>query len=131
MTGDNLSDIIIRGIFMKTLTNEVELRKHVFRNSTRLITYEKMRQEVMSALTAESRWGRSDGDWSRWQERQEGTDKKRRGKNDQKGLERAQVKRKAQEPRTLMRVLLLSPQGQRQKGMQNSHGRRKGHQEQG
>ena len=40
---------------MKALTNEAELQKHVFRNSTRLSTYEKMREEVMSALTAERR----------------------------------------------------------------------------
>ena len=38
---------------MKALTNEAELQKHVFRNSTRLSTFEKMWEEVMSALTAE------------------------------------------------------------------------------
>ena len=53
MAGENLSDSIKRGIFMKVLTNEAELQKHVFRNRTRLSTYEKMREEVMSALTAE------------------------------------------------------------------------------
>ena len=53
MAGENLSDTIKRGILMKALTNEAELQKHMFRNSTRLSTYEKMREEVVSALTAE------------------------------------------------------------------------------
>ena len=53
MAGENLSDTIKRGILMKALTNEAELQNHVFRNSTRLSMYEKMREEVMSALTAE------------------------------------------------------------------------------
>ena len=53
MPGENLSDTIKRGILMKALTNEAELQKYVFRNSTHLSTYEKMREEVMSALTAE------------------------------------------------------------------------------
>ena len=44
MAGENLT--IKRDILMKVLTNEAELQKHVFRNSTRLSTYEKMREEV-------------------------------------------------------------------------------------
>ena len=54
MSGKTLSDSMKRSILMMALTNEAELqKKNVFRNSTRLSTYEKMRQEVMSASTAE------------------------------------------------------------------------------
>ena len=82
--GENLSDTIKRGILMKALTNEVELQKHIFRNSTRLSTNEKMRGERQCT----SRWETIVG--------KKGTGNKGKGKNG----ERAQAKRKAQEPRT-------------------------------
>ena len=53
MSGETLSDTIKRGILMKALSNEPEMQKHVFRNTARLTTYERMRAEVMAALTAE------------------------------------------------------------------------------
>ena len=86
MAGETLSDTIKRGILMKALTNEAELQKRVFRNSTRLSTYEKMREEVMSVLTAESgqctsRWGTIL--WRSGPFGKSGT--KGEGKNDQKG----------------------------------------------
>ena len=83
MAGENLSETIKRGILMKALTNETELQKHVFRNSTRLETYEKMRQEVMSALTAERAVHEPTGDES--MEIGAVGKKKGKGKSDQKG----------------------------------------------
>ena len=90
MAGENLSDIIKRGMLMKALTNETELQKHVFRNSTRLSTYEKMREEVMSALTAERAVHEAMGDdpmeiGAVGKSGKKGTDKKGKGENDQKG----------------------------------------------
>ena len=131
MTEENLSDTIKRG-FMKALTNEAELQKHVFRNSTRLSTYEKMREEVMSALMAERGsarpdGGRPDGDWSRRQERLEGHRQERTGQERSKGSEkglRPSERLRNPEPQCRSRVLLLSPQGTHQRGMQNSYGRR-------
>ena len=88
MAGENLSDTIKRGILMKALTNE--LQKHVFRNSTRLSTYEMMREEVMSALTAERAVHEPMG-YDRMEIGavgkigKKGTGKKGKGKNDQKG----------------------------------------------
>ena len=77
------------GILLKAVTNEAELRKHVFRNSTRLSTYEKMREEAMSALTAE-RVHEPMGDdpmeiGAVGKSGKKGTGKKGKGKNDQKG----------------------------------------------
>ena len=74
---------------MKALTNEAELQKHVFRNSTRLSTYEKMREEVMSALTAERAVHEPVGDdpmeiGAVGKSGKKGTGKKGKGKNDQK-----------------------------------------------
>ena len=90
MAGENLSDTIKRGILMKALTNEAELQKHVFRNSTRLSTYEMMREEVMSALTAERAVQEPMGDdpmeiGAVGKSGKKGTGKKGKGKNDQKG----------------------------------------------
>ena len=90
MAGENLSDTIKRGILMKALTNETELQKHVFRNSTRLDTYAKMRQEVMSALTAERAVHEPMGDdpmeiGAVGKSGKKGKGKKGKGKNDQKG----------------------------------------------
>ena len=90
MAGENLSDTIKRGILMKALTNETELQKHVFRNSTRLSTYEMMREEVMSALTAERAVHEPMGDdpmeiGAVGKIGKKGTGKKGKGKNDQKG----------------------------------------------
>ena len=125
MAGENLSDTIKVGILVKVLTNEAELQKHVLRNSTRFSTCEKMREEVMSAVAmvigAVGKSGKK------------GTGKKGKGKNDQKGRGKAQAKRKTQELRTKCRarVLLLPPQGPRQRGMQNPYVRREGQQEQG
>ena len=87
MVGENLSDKIKRGILMKALTNEVEVQKQVFRNSTRLSTYEKMREEVMSALTAERAVHESMGDdpmeiGAVGKSGKKGTCKKGQGKND-------------------------------------------------
>ena len=86
----NLSDTIKRGILMKALANETELQKHVFRNSTRLDTYAKMRQEVMSALTAERAVHEPMGDdpmeiGAVGKSGKKGKGKKGKGKNDQKG----------------------------------------------
>ena len=83
MAGEHLSDTIKRGILMKALTSEAELQKHVFRNSTRLSTYEKMRGEVMSALTAERAVHEAMGAVGK--SGKKGTGKKGKGKNDQKG----------------------------------------------
>ena len=127
----NLSDTIKRGILMKALTNEAELQKHVFRDSTRLSTYEKVREEVMSALTAEwcaNRWGTI-----RWRlepsarAARRAQARKEKARTIRRVGERAQAKRKAQEPRTPMQIESAS----RQRGMQNSYGRREGQQEQG
>ena len=90
MAGENLSDTIKRGILMKALTNETELQKHVFRNTTRLDTYAKMRQEVMSALTAERAVHEPMGDdpmeiGAVGKSGKKGKGKKGKGKNDQKG----------------------------------------------
>ena len=90
MAGGNLSDTIKRGILMKALTNEAELQKHVFRNSTRHSTYEKMREEVMSALTAERAVHELVEDdpmeiGAVGKSGKKGTGKKGKGKNDQKG----------------------------------------------
>ena len=79
--GENLSDTIKRGIFMKALTNEAELQKHVFRNSTRLSTaaltgkravHEPMGDDPME-IGAVGKSGKK------------GTGKKGEGKNDQRG----------------------------------------------
>ena len=90
MTGENLSDTIKRGILMKALRNEAELQKNVFRNCTRLSTYEKMREEVMSALTTERAVHELMGDDPMEIEAvgksgKKGRGKKGKGKNDQKG----------------------------------------------
>ena len=90
MAGENLSDTIKRGILMKALTNETELQKHVFRNSTRLDMYAKMRQEVMSALTAERAVHEPMGDdpmeiGAVGKSGKKGKGKKGKSKNDQKG----------------------------------------------
>ena len=53
MAGEPVSDLIKRGILTKALKDHDELQKHVFRNSSRLNTYELLRAEVVSALTAE------------------------------------------------------------------------------
>ena len=53
MAGEAVSDLIKRGILTKALKDHDELQKHVFRNSARLNTYELLRAEVVSALTAE------------------------------------------------------------------------------
>ena len=53
MAGEPVSDLIKRGILTKALKEHDELQKHVFRNSVRLNTYELLRAEVVSALTAE------------------------------------------------------------------------------
>ena len=94
MAGENLSDTIKRGILMKALTNEAEAQKHVFRKSTRLSTYEKMREEVMSALTAERAVHEPMGDdpmeiGAIGKSGKKGTGKKGKGKNDQKGRRKA------------------------------------------
>ena len=90
MAGEKLSETIKRGILMKALTNEAGLQKHVFRNSTRLSTNEKMREEVMSAWTAERVVHESVGDdpmeiGAVGKSGKKGTSKKGKGKNDQKG----------------------------------------------
>ncbi|CAK0829183.1 unnamed protein product [Prorocentrum cordatum] len=53
MAGEPVSDLIKRGILTKALKDHDELQKHVFRNSSRLSTYELLRAEVVSALMAE------------------------------------------------------------------------------
>ncbi|CAK0850454.1 unnamed protein product [Prorocentrum cordatum] len=53
MAGEPVSDLIKRGILTKALKDHDELQKHVFRNSSRLSTYELLRAEVVSALAAE------------------------------------------------------------------------------
>ncbi|CAK0855027.1 unnamed protein product [Prorocentrum cordatum] len=53
MSGEPVSDLIKRGIFTKALKDHDELQTHVFRNSSRLNTYELLRAEVVSALMAE------------------------------------------------------------------------------
>ena len=53
IAGEAVSDLIKRGILTKALKDHEELQKHVFRNSSRLNTYELLRAEVVSALTAE------------------------------------------------------------------------------
>ena len=85
MAGEDLSDTIKRGILMKALTNETELQKHVFRNSTRLDTYARMRQEVMSALTAERAVHDPMEIGAVGKSGKKGKGKKGKGKNDQKG----------------------------------------------
>ena len=90
MAGKNLTDTIKRGILMKALTNEAELQKHVFRNIARLSTYKKMREEVMSALTAERAVHEPMGDdpmemGAVGKSGKKGPGKKGKGKNDQKG----------------------------------------------
>ena len=138
MAGENLSDTIKRGILMKALANETELQKHVFRNSTRLDTYAKMRQEVMSALTAEravhADGRRSDGNRCCRQERQE------RKRQERQWQERSERWRKGTRPRERhwdpespcgSRMLLLSSQGPHKRGVQISYRRREGQQIQG
>ena len=105
------------------LTNEAELQKHVFRNSTRLSTYEKMREEVMSALTAERAVHDPMEIGAVGKSGKKGTGKKGKGKNDQKGLRKGPGQGKGPGPRTpcRSRVLLLSPEGPHQRGVQNSY----------
>ena len=126
MAGENLSDTIKRGIPMKALTNEAELQKHVFRNSTRLSTYEKMREEVMSALTAERVVHEPMGDdpmeiGAVGKSGKKGTGKKGKGKNDQKSRRKGPGQGKGPG----------EPEGPHQRGTQNSYRRREGQQVQG
>ena len=104
MAGVTLSDTIKRGILMKALTNEAELQKHVFRNSTRLSTYEKMREEVMSALTAERAVHGPIVFGSVGKRGKKGTGKKGKGKNDQKGQGKDPGQGKGSGPRTPMQT---------------------------
>ena len=109
MAGGNLSDTIKRGNLMKALINEAELQKHVFRNSTRLSTFEKMREEVMSTLTAERAVHEQMRDdpmeiGAVGKSGKKGTGKRGKGKNVHKGRGKGQAKGKAPGPRTPMQI---------------------------
>ena len=138
MAGENLSDTIMRGILMKALTNEAELQKHVFRNSTRLCTYEKMGEEVMSALTAERAVHEPIGDdpmeiGAVGKREKRAQARKEKVRTTRRVGERAQARDQAPGHRTPMQIEGAPTANTRanQRGMQDSYGRRKGQQEQG
>ena len=75
MAGENLSDTIKRGILMKALTNEAELQTEA--RVSQQHTPQHVREDADVSFdgragSARTDGGRSDGDWSRRQERQEG-----------------------------------------------------------
>ena len=91
MSGEPVSDLIKRGILTKALKDHDELQKHVFRNSVRLNTYELLRAEVVSALTAERavqddpmEIGGLKGGKKPWKGRGKGKGKGGKGKNFQR-----------------------------------------------
>ena len=139
MAGENLSDTIKSGILIKALTNETELQKHVFRNSTRLDTYAKMRQEVMSALTAERAVHEPMGDdpmeiGAVGKSGKKGKGKKGKGKNDQKGGGKGPGQGKGTgtpNPHADRECFYCHRKGPHQRGLQNSYRRREGEQVQG
>ena len=99
-----------------------------------------MREEVMSALTAERAVHEPMGDdpmeiGAVGKSGKKGTGKKGKGKNDQngrgKGPGQGKKRLRDPEPPCRSRVLLLSPQGPHQRGVQNSYRRREGHEVQG
>jgi hypothetical protein len=51
-SGELLSDTFKRGVLLKALSADAQLQKHIFRNSTRLNTFDLMRDEILFAAEA-------------------------------------------------------------------------------